>query len=87
MFRIGFLALAIPLMACVEAAPLPIEQACGAPDLQYLVGQSATTLQTMRFGVTVRFIRPGDAVTEDFSPSRLNILIDGREVITAVSCG
>lgn len=87
--------LPLVMMGCVELQavpigvmdPLPIENACGAADLQGLVGQSATVLRTMRFGVQTRIIRPDEAVTMDFSPSRLNIEIDDHEVISLVSCG
>jgi hypothetical protein len=51
-----------------------------------LVGRDAAVLQTMRFGQTVRIIRPGMAVTEDYSTERLNIEIDARETIVRVSC-
>lgn len=86
------LALPLALLACVEPSlppidPLPAENACGADELQDLVGQSATRLETIRFGVITRIIRPGMAVTMDYSPNRLNIYIDELEVITAVRCG
>ncbi len=87
------LAVLIPLslMACVELPvpvdPEPIENACGAADLQDLVGRQAAVLQTMRFGQPVRIIRPGMAVTMDYVAERLNIEIDAREVIVRVSCG
>ena len=61
--------------------------ACGAADLQDLVGQRASVLQTMRFGGPVRITRPGEAVTMDYSESRLNIRIDRTERIESVSCG
>lgn len=67
--------------------PMPDESACGASDLQSLVGQSASVLETMRFGVVTRIIRPGDAVTMDYVPDRLNIAIDSQEIISRVSCG
>lgn len=84
------------LMACVlppvpddrvPVDPTPVENACGAEQLQGLVGRDAAVLQTMRFGQTVRIIRPGMAVTMDYAPQRLNIEIDGRETISRVSCG
>lgn len=87
------LLLLVPLsvMACVEVEvpvdPTPMETACGAAELQDLVGRDASVLQTMRFGQTVRIIRPGMAVTMDYVPDRLNIEIDAAEVITRVSCG
>jgi hypothetical protein len=83
----------LALAACVPSAPpkapppLPPENACGAADLQSLVGQPATVLDTMRFGQPVRVIRPGMAVTMDYSADRLNIEIDRRERIARVSCG
>lgn len=70
-----------------EPQPPTLASTCGADGLQSLVGQPASVLQSMRFGTTTRIIRPGMAVTMDFSPSRLNIEIDTAEVITRVSCG
>ena len=67
--------------------PLATENACGADDLQGLVGQKASVLATMRFSQVVRVIKPGMAVTMDFSPARLNVEVDEVEVITRVSCG
>jgi len=87
------LALPLGLMACLPAPvppapdPAPVEDACGARARQGLVGQSAQKLEVMRFGKTVRIIRPGMAVTMDYSAERLNINIDATEVISRVSCG
>jgi hypothetical protein len=92
-------ALLIPLglAACVEAEsppypgdmppPMPPEDSCGAPDLQFLRGQPETVLQTMKFGVPVRIIQPGMAVTMDYNPTRLNIEIDESGNIFRISCG
>ena len=84
----------LALAACVETAPLPPApvdpmpvNACGALDLQFLVGERASVLETMRFSQQVRVIRPGQAVTMDYSPARLNIEVNGAERITRVSCG
>lgn len=81
----------LALVACIEVPmpvdPLPMEDACGADELQDLVGRDAAVLQTMRFGQTVRIIRPGMAVTMDYVPQRLNIEIDAREKINRVTCG
>lgn len=76
------------LAACVEP-PAPSEgaDACGAPDLQYLVGQPGRVLDGMRFSQEVRVIQPGSAVTMDYQPGRLNILLDAADVIEQVSCG
>lgn len=77
------------LAACVEEPPMAIpgDDACGAPALQYLVGQPAGVLDSMRFAGPTRVIRPGMAVTMDYSPNRLNIEIDAAEVIARVVCG
>ncbi len=87
------LMLAVLLTACVAPAPQPIPDpmppitACGAGALQDLIGRNAAVLQTMRFAGPLRVIRPGMAVTMDYSPDRLNIEVDAREIITRVSCG
>ena len=83
--------------ACVEGTvspdpgmtddPLPPATGCGAPELQYLVGQSETILQRMKFANRVRIIHPGMAVTMDYSADRLNIEIDETGKIARVSCG
>lgn len=83
---------ALVMAGCVPilqhpAEPLPTETACGAADLQALVGQPAKVLQTMRFGQQVRIIRPGMAVTADYSAMRLNIDINANEKISRVYCG
>jgi Peptidase inhibitor I78 family len=85
MLRRFSLLLPLVLMGCVEGVPM--EDACGANALQDLVGRDAAVLQTMRFGQTVRFIRPGMAVTMDYAPERLNITIDATETIVSVTCG
>lgn len=79
----------ILLAACVDDAPvaMPDADACGAAALQTLVGQPASVLETMRFGVETRIIRPGMAVTMDYRADRLNIEIDAGEVIARVVCG
>ena len=60
---------------------------CGADGLQALVGQPASVLETMRFGQEMRLIRPGMAVTMDYSPDRLNITTDDQDIIDRVYCG
>ena len=90
--RFIILCMPLALMACVDPVmppegPLPNEAACGADQLQELVGQRASRLETIRFSGPVRVIRPGEAVTMDYLPNRLNIYIDDYERITDVRCG
>lgn len=77
------------LLGCVVAEPPSPDptDACQASELQGLVGQAATVLEGMRFGQRLRVIRFGMAVTMDYDPARLNILLDQKERIERVSCG
>ena len=76
------------LVGCsAQIKQMPEHASCPAPQLQGLVGQSASTLQTMRFGSEVRIIRPRTPITQDYSESRLNITIDANELISRVYCG
>ncbi len=95
MKRITMMA-ALLLAACVPEKdprflgppiPAPGADACGAAELQDMVGQDRRVLQTIRFAVPVRIIEPGTAITQDFSAQRLNIYIGGGGVIESISCG
>lgn len=35
----------------------------------------------------IRWIRPGDAVTQDYGPNRLNVMLDENGRIASVRCG
>ncbi|WP_395543657.1 I78 family peptidase inhibitor [Neotabrizicola sp. sgz301269] len=81
--------LAIGLSACVEtipAEPEPNPNACGAAELQFLVGQNRSVLAMMTLPAPVRVIEPGTAVTMDYVESRLNIELDAKNRITRVYC-
>lgn len=77
------------LAGCIETPGIIDDpDACGASGLQGLVGQRDGVLTEMTFPAErVRVIRPGMAVTMDYSPVRLNIEIgtDGR--IARLYCG
>lgn len=78
----------VALTACVqpEPPPQPDTDSCNASSLQGLVGQPSTVLRTMLLPAGTRVINPGDAVTMDFRPDRMNIEIgtDGR--IAKIGC-
>ena len=81
----------IALAGCTAAPPPPIppqiEDTCGAADFADLIGQDATMLErNLRLGM-VRVIRPGDAVSQDFRPARINFMIGADETIRTVNCG
>ena len=80
----------LALAACVEA-PQPgggiPQSTCGADRLQAFVGQPVGLLPNTDPTVTQRIIRPGDAVTEDFSLQRLNARLDAQDRIISLTCG
>ncbi|NBZ86687.1 I78 family peptidase inhibitor [Stagnihabitans tardus] len=84
------LILALPLLASCAPAPStwvlypPTGKDCGAASLQSLLGQPLSALGPQE---NLRVIRPGDAVTEDFSESRLNVSLDSGDRIIALTCG
>ncbi|PKP71018.1 MAG: hypothetical protein CVT82_04100 [Alphaproteobacteria bacterium HGW-Alphaproteobacteria-4] len=60
---------------------------CGATALQGLIGQPESVLQGMVFAGPLRVIRPGQAVTMDYSAARLNVSLDAGGRIVRVTCG
>lgn len=91
--RMMFAALLAILSGCVDAVPAPPPgpatglQSCGGTPVAALVGQPVTALPLTGGWGTLRVIRPGDAVTEDFSLQRLNVYLDAHDMIAQLSCG
>ena len=97
------LLLVLPLAGCIIPVPVPNGtpgsivvvpgDSCGARDLRQFRGQPATSVEGLRIvgasgtEVPLRVIRPGDAVTEDFSEERVNIRTDAAGIITSIDCG
>lgn len=85
----------LTLQACDSTSPYfdqvgsgnPNDQ-CGAASTQFLIGKPAEAahsgLGTHR---PVRIIGIDEAVTLDFVPNRLNVLLDDAGTIVAVNCG
>jgi len=67
--------------------PPPEEDSCGAGQYAALVGQDATALERVLIMREIRLIRPGQPVTADFRPQRINFLIGADESIERISCG
>jgi hypothetical protein len=86
---------ALILFALVAACTTVPDQslgACRAEGLNALVGRPATAelgAEAMRrSGATrLRWIRPGDMVTMDYSESRLNIHLDSQNRVERFACG
>ncbi|SDE60873.1 I78 family peptidase inhibitor [Limimaricola pyoseonensis] len=66
---------------------MPVEDSCAAAPYARLIGQDATALERELILRPVRVIRPGDAVTMDFLPTRLNFEIDAAGRIARIFCG
>jgi hypothetical protein len=94
-FRVICLSLPLVAMACTpsdepDPRPVPTEDvvdACGAAELQDLVGQPEATVAAITFAVPVRIIQPGMAVTMDYRADRLNIAIGDDGMISRIYCG
>ena len=72
--------------------PLPDGLPCSAEGLSGLLGRAANEAlgaEAMRRSGAhmVRWIRPGDAVTMDYSEHRLNIHLDERGRVQRFECG
>jgi hypothetical protein len=78
------------------AAPAPVwvptGGTCSAGPAQSAVGQNATATvmeqARKRSGALMaRIVRPGQVVTQDYNPERLNLQVDASGRITSLSCG
>ncbi len=74
-----------------QPAP-PTSADCDATRVQWAVGQKASDdlLERARLDAgakTARFLRPNQLITMEFSSERLNLGLDERDVVNAVSCG
>ena len=84
----------IALSACAEPVPgqvTPVppaaEDTCGAAGLAALIGQPVSQFSAQTRQGPARVIRPGQPVTMDYNPLRLNVLLDADDRIVGVSCG
>jgi len=84
----------IALSACAEPVPGPVnpvppaaEDTCGAAGLASLIGQPVSQFNRQARQGPARVIRPGQPVTMDYNPLRLNVLLDADDRIVGLSCG
>lgn len=93
------LAAALPLAACSTVPPMntggpypPSATQCDADRARWAIGREATAdvVEEVRAATQsrdVRVIHPGQAVTMDYSPVRVNIHVNERNAITSITCG
>lgn len=65
---------------------------CDASTLQSQIGQKATQsvtedLRSRSGAATARILRPGQLVTMEYNDTRLNLIVDDKDVMTAIRCG
>ena len=86
-------ALCLALAACQptpQEAPYPGPAnlgSCGGDPVTALIGQDIASLPAKGSWGSLRVISPDMAVTEDYSETRLNVMIDVRNRITGAYCG
>lgn len=85
---------ALSLLACATTPTedSPASAACNAEAGAALVGRAVTAglgAEALRLtgARRLRWIRPGDVVTMDYSPQRLNVHLDSDGKVERLACG
>lgn len=97
-FRFGVPALAILLLCATSAVPLRAEPAPVAPDTcslaltaRFVGARNVAEVRSAILQVAhlhpVRWIGPGQAITLDHNPQRLNVIVDEHGRIAVMRCG
>lgn len=91
MTRLAYWPLLFVIAACQPTDPgfgpgFDDPNACGADAIQDLVGQPLVAASGAAAPGGIRRIGPGDLVTTDLVPTRMNITHDGT-TITNINCG
>jgi hypothetical protein len=73
-------------------APLPPAGSCDASKAQFALGERASQELLDRARVAAgardaRFIRPNEAITLEFLPTRLNLNLNTKDVVHSLYCG
>lgn len=79
----------LPEVAVLPAANLEAQQiqGCGAAELHDFQGRLFSDLSGVQLMGPLRVLRPGQGVTLDLVPTRLNALVDGTGVVVRLFCG
>ncbi|AIT28400.1 I78 family peptidase inhibitor [Bordetella holmesii] len=67
-------------------------KSCDAQPTQRMVGQAfsdsaSSNVLSGSGSSTVRVLKPGQVMTLEYNPSRVNIIVDGQGKISAIRCG
>jgi hypothetical protein len=90
--------LSLSLSACAGHATAqadagsPASTVCDAAPAQSAIGKPATPELVERVRIdshsrVVRVLHPGEIITMEFSAERVNLRVDGNNVVLAVTCG
>ncbi|MDB5687150.1 MAG: hypothetical protein JWR77_1739 [Rhizorhabdus sp.] len=92
-FGLSGAATAKPLFPQGTALPPPADAApaCSATSARGFIGKSgdgnAEAARQAADAEAVRLIRPGQAVSQDYRVERLNLKLDDKGVVVAITCG
>lgn len=80
---------ALPVLpACMPMAPAMPPATCDEAALSAeSLGRDAALIDPAAFPGPVRIIRPGDMVTMDYNPNRINFQLDAQDRVASVTCG
>jgi hypothetical protein len=70
----------------------PVSDSCDAVKAQFAIGQRASSdlLERARVAAqagSARFLRPNERITLEFLGSRLNLILNDRDVVHSATCG
>ena len=81
----------VAVAACVpgtgDTDAIQREDTCRAAPLQNLVGGPAKLVTSPNIENPIRVIAPGQLVTEDYQPDRINVHTDAKGNVLSISCG
>ena len=60
---------------------------CGLAEFQDLIGENESVVMATVFVNPTRIIHPGDSVTMDFNPERINFRVGPGGLIEQITCG
>ena len=60
---------------------------CSAEGMRVLIGREVSLLPDGGGWSSHRVIYPGQAVTQDFSPTRLNLYVNADGIVQSLNCG
>ena len=83
---IGAAAITLLVIGCETTSSNETPGICNAADYQSLIGSNIAAI-TLPSDLVHRIIRPGDAYTQDYSASRLNLFTDEDGTVMRVTCG